>query len=64
MEIEKPRLDRADLGGNRAEVRRERKKRDILSPVNVLQNNISKSSIQIYTIFAKKCLYLKKISAE
>ncbi len=36
MEIEKPRLDRADLGGNRAEVRRERKKRDILSPVNVL----------------------------
>ncbi len=60
METEKPRRERVDKGGNRAEVRRERKKRDILSPVNVLQNNISKSSIQIYTIFAEKCLYLKK----
>ena len=38
---------------NRAELRRERKKRDILSPVNLL--NLSKYTI--YTNFSNKCLF-------
>jgi hypothetical protein len=41
------RLDWPEKGGSRAEVRRERKKRDIPQPCeSALINNISKSSMQ------------------
>jgi len=45
---------RADKGGNRAEVRRERKKRDILSPVNVLQYLVYQKALYKAVLFLKK----------
>jgi hypothetical protein len=54
---QKPWLDLQCIRGNRAEVRRERKKRDILSPVNVL------SLKPIYhKILYKAILFFQKIN--
>jgi len=53
--------------GNRAEVRRERKKRDILSPVNVLSlfnfQYITKLYIKQYFFLKKRFFRRKKVIA-
>jgi len=57
LEKEKPRPEGVKKRGNRAEVRRERKKRDILSPVNVFIELYQKPSY-LSILFFKKCFFL------
>jgi len=55
-------LNRGEKRGYRAEVRRERKKRDILSPVNVLQISYLPSEYQyIRKVYPKQYYFQKKL---